>query len=295
MNIPRYWAKAFESTLDGDGNTLSIGCYRWSNDSLQDAQHLAAQHAASLIRKFALVNGVQQNDFTRLQQYQYGDNRPLREEIVQELIDADGEMQAVITRNTYGALVLNTSKVMFIDLDFTQKHPPNALMTGLQRLFGRTSPQPTQEDLVLQRVKGWIAQFPELGMRIYRTAAGMRGVITTQLYDPTQPNDLKILHDLKSDPLYIRLCKAQACFRARLTPKPWRIEINLPPTTYPWFNTAEEANFRGWQQRYEQKIKQFTTCRFVEQLGSATVLPAIKPILDLHDQIACAHPTLKLA
>ena len=45
-------------------------------------------------------------------QYLYGSRQPLREEIIRYLGD-DGRGYAIITRNRYGALVLNTAQVPF--------------------------------------------------------------------------------------------------------------------------------------------------------------------------------------
>ena len=47
----------------------------------------------------------------------YYPNRPFREQIIRELKDAAGQTSAVITRNAYGCLVLNTARMMFVDID----------------------------------------------------------------------------------------------------------------------------------------------------------------------------------
>ena len=47
--------------------------------------------------------------------YEYSD-RPLREETIQEIRNGDG-ISAVFTRNSYGAIVLNTNRVMFVNVD----------------------------------------------------------------------------------------------------------------------------------------------------------------------------------
>ncbi|MGH2485254.1 MAG: hypothetical protein ACRDHE_04485, partial [Ktedonobacterales bacterium] len=158
-----------------------------------------------------------------LGQYAYGEH-PLREEIVQT-IQPDA---AVITRNLYGALVLNTSRTMFIDIDFA----PASLgaRTGglLHWLRGKRAAAPPDEPR-LQQVRQWAAGRPDLGLRAYRTFAGLRCVVTSQVFDPTAPQTLELLQTIGSDPLYVRLCQAQGCFRARLTPKPWRCRTSVPP------------------------------------------------------------------
>ena len=49
-------------------------------------------------------------------------DRPPREEIVREIAGASGQTDAMLTRNSYSALVLNTPRLMFIDIDI----PPDA-------------------------------------------------------------------------------------------------------------------------------------------------------------------------
>ena len=57
---------------------------------------------------------------------------------------------------------------------------------------------------------------PGFGFRIYRTRAGFRLLVTSGTFDPSAAETLALLKEFGSDPLYIRLCKAQECFRARL-------------------------------------------------------------------------------
>ncbi len=59
--------------------------------------------------------------------YAYGD-RPLREEIVRS-VAGDGERAAVVTRNSFGCLVLNTAGVLFVDVDL-----PRAVERRTRRL-----------------------------------------------------------------------------------------------------------------------------------------------------------------
>ncbi len=106
---------------------------------------------------------------------------------------------------------------------------------------------------------------------------------------------MNILRELQSDPLYIRLCQAQECFRARLTPKPWRCGMEQPPAGYPWDTPQDENYYRQWQQQYEQTISQYTACRLLTQFGPGNVHPDLEPVLKLHDQLACSVNDLKLA
>jgi hypothetical protein len=53
------------------------------------------------------------------------------------------------------------------------------------------------------------------------------------LFDPTSAITLAALRELGSDPKYVQLAKAQECFRARLTPKPWRCGVRQSSRVYP--------------------------------------------------------------
>ena len=48
--------------------------------------------------------------------YEYP-SRPMREPILREIRDTAGGIAAFITRNSYGCDILNTARVMFIDVD----------------------------------------------------------------------------------------------------------------------------------------------------------------------------------
>src|SRR5208282_1406058 len=109
MKIPRYWAKSNLPPPGGGGRPNSVSCWRWSNVSVSDAQHQADARAIELARMFEAG--------TELNRYGYGD-RALREEIIQTVASNAQSDVAIVTRNAYGALVLNTSSVMFIDVDF---------------------------------------------------------------------------------------------------------------------------------------------------------------------------------
>jgi hypothetical protein len=102
MRFLRHWAKASASTTGPDGRRLSFTCWRGSDRSVEDAR-AAAQSAAEDVAARAAHATVPSRA------YAYGD-RPLREEIVRS-VDGDGERAAVVTRNSFGCLVLNTAGV----------------------------------------------------------------------------------------------------------------------------------------------------------------------------------------
>ncbi|HTP09825.1 MAG TPA: hypothetical protein VMP08_16325, partial [Anaerolineae bacterium] len=110
-------------------------------------------------------------------------------------------------------------------------------------------------------------------------------LITNQTFDPGQSYTLDMLREFESDPLYVRLCKAQECFRARLTPKPWRCNMAPPPWRYPWTNADVEIRYRSWERSYEQASRSYAVCKLMKELGPHEVHPDVMPILKLHDQL----------
>jgi hypothetical protein len=285
MRIPKYWAHGTYTFKDEEGNAFTSSCWRWSDQSIGEARQLADDKAKEIAIK--LANQEQMN------RYDYGRN-PLREEVVQSIKNSQGSEIGLVTRNLYGALVLNAANAMFIDIDFPEKGSGDSLVGAVGKLFG-SKPPPDPEPLYIQKVEQWSALNPDWGIRLYRTFGGLRGLITNAVFDPTQESTLNILRGLQSDSLYIKLCRAQESFRARLTPKPWRCDIGRPPARYPFENAGLEQRYRQWQAGYEHAASKYTVCRLVKQIGKDETHPDIAPILAAHDQMACAGERLGLA
>jgi hypothetical protein len=100
---------------------------------------------------------------------------------------------------------------------------------------------------------------------------------------------------LGTDPLYLKLCIGQGCFRARLTPKPWRCGISKPPSRYPWDSLEAERWYRDWERRYEVAADRYATCRLVETRGSGWPHPDIQRLLSVHDARTRVERPLPLA
>ena len=284
MKIPRYWAKSIQSVQQPNGRPYLLVIWQWSDASVGEAQRKADDRVREVEQK---VRAGQQ-----LNRYGYGE-RPLREEIVQGVDNASGREVAIVTRNVYGALVLNAANAMFIDIDFADKGTAGSPGGGFTWGFGKRAASP--EDRHMERITSWASRYPDVGIRVYRTAAGLRCLITNQTFEPTRSDALDILRAFESDPLYVRLCQAQDCFRARLTPKPWRCNatpppwdrnIAAPPARYPWANADVEIQYRLWEKRYEQASRSYAVCKLITELGPREVHPDVAPILTLHDQLS---------
>lgn len=285
MKIPKYWGKGTANGLDSKGKAVEFTCWHWSADGVEEAQRQAQAKAERILSK--MMTGE------KLNAYSYGE-RPLREPIVQVVSSRNKKEVALVTRNSYGALVLNAANAMFIDIDFDPL--PGSLSGCLLGIFGVFRKKPAaRENQELEEIRRWAEAHRELGIRVYRTFGGLRCLVTNQTFDPTNPSSEDLMQQLKCDPLYLKLCRQQECFRARLTPKPWRCRMDKPPARYPFESAEAEHQFRQWEENYNQAASRFAVCRMVAQIGSPQTHPEIEPVLALHDQFCCPGPDLALA
>ena len=87
-----------------------------------------------------------------------------------------GTWSPVVTRNAYGVLVLNTDRVMFIDLDLSPPTPGESIRFFFRRIFNRSTPSPEaqQESEMMRMLEQFVAGNAGWGLRLYRTRAGLR-------------------------------------------------------------------------------------------------------------------------
>lgn len=278
MNFPKHWARA---------SSHGFSCWRWSDTSPADAQALAREAVAKLVQRF--------EDHERpAGRYGYGD-RPLREPVLREFRNDAGERTAVITRNAYGCLVLNTARVMFIDVDLPAAKPsPGALWRWLVGRPRDASANPA-EPAALAKADAWAQQHRGWGWRVYRTRAGLRLLATHGLFEPAAAAESPVFEAVGADPLYRRLCQAQKCFRARLTPKPWRCGVRRPAPRWPWLQPKEEQRFKDWEKRYLEACGGRATCELIATMGHAEWHPEVRAVVATHDEAARAASGLPLA
>lgn len=225
---------------------------------------------------------------------------PLREPILDELF-VDGEQVVVVTRNRYGAEVLNTDRVLIADIDLPELDGP-AIGGLFGRLFGRRPAAPTdpagEPAPVVQRlgrVMDWAAANPGLGVIVYRTASGLR-VFVTGVPDPTTSAEgQRILAELGADQIYRELCRAHGTYRARLTPKPWRLpRMKAPRGRWPYEEGEDEHLFQQWLAAYEATARDFAVCRRLATHGPTPSTLELQ-ILQLHDERTRVTTSLPLA
>jgi hypothetical protein len=273
MKFPLYWAKEETEARKPPGETetetktVPVAVWRWSTSSLDDARAQAREAAAALRRRIEAGEPFPKSTY-------YG-TRPAREETLRQIEGRSGEVIAAITRNPYGALVLNAAHAMFVDSDT----PASAPFARIAKLFRRKQP----EDPAVVRAQALIATDPTANIRVYRTRAGIRYLFTHALFDPVSERARDLMRQLAADPKYVQLCRVQESFRVRLTPKPWRCDLAAPPVRWPWQDSAAEAAMRAWLATYEQACAGKAVCSLLATIGSGHIHPEIEPLLRLHD------------
>ena len=324
MIVPEYWAEA-KLRERINGSQVTIKRFGWSDESETAAQVHAEERAAEAMSRAQHGEKVRRVDHKVA--YNGAEGLPIREEIIEKHDDI------VITRNTYGALCLNTPDVLFADIDFDLT-PPRKLSAAvylvlllaaaltafvyhsgwlllalavaalfiaspiigvLHRLYIRVKGGP--EERALQAIETYAGSHPQANLRVYRTPMGFRVLAMHRTFEPGSEHATKLLEALQADPLYVRMCANQHCFRARVSPKPWRIGMErLGPRPGIWPIRRERIPARErWVQKYNQLSEGFSACHFVRSLGRGSSVIKTRQVQVLHDKMSRAESALKLA
>ncbi|HET7238223.1 MAG TPA: hypothetical protein VFI76_04310 [Terrimicrobiaceae bacterium] len=283
MYFPRFWEREEYQGFVGWG---------FSDKDREEARARAQERARVIAERF--LSGEP------LGRYGYPD-RPVREPVLQSIANASGTAAGVITRNSYGCVVLNAAEMFIADIDLPAKEQKKPTRGILQRLFG-SEEDPGEADakederitLARRRVQE-IVESAGLAL-VYQTAGGLRVILSDRKIDPSSEEASQLLEHLGSDPLYVRLCRNQNSFRARLTPKPWRCGYHAPPARWPFLDAKSQESFKVWEDEYHRRIRDCSVSRLLERWGDGRTHPEIEPLLALHDQFSRADRTdLRLA
>jgi len=303
MQIARFWSRAEGKSQTPAGKWLTYALWRGSAGSQAEAETRAREAVQRVGKRIEQGEGFPER-------YVYPE-RQLREEVLQEIRSSGRELEAALTRNAYGAVVLNAARVLFIDVDLPESaappppvKPPSEEPSFFWRLFEAlfgSAPVPQRAakiDPILDaqaKRQQWLATHRDWGMRVYRTRSGFRYLVTHTLFEPGDAGSEEAMSSLGCDPNYMMLCRAQKSFRARLTPKSWRCGVPKLTVRFPWASDADKAAMRAWEAKYDSAARGYATCAFVEALGDGTVHPAIAPLMELHDTQTRARSGLPLA
>lgn len=310
MIIPQHWAEA-SSQHKAKGRQVTVHRFGWSDTSLEEAQAMAQARADEALQQ--VLSGEPLDHREKKTAYNGADGMPIREEVLSRHGDT------VITRNSYGARCLNTPDVLFADVDFPLAASGRAVVasfvalllvalvagwltgSGLVAVGGAiaalllasltasriTALRGGPEALARRRVVDFLAGHPGWSVRVYRTPAGLRLAATHRTYAADEPEVQTFFEAIAADPVYVRMCLNQKCFRARLSAKPWRIGIasHMRPRPGLWPVHPDRLPLRqAWVAQYEARAGQYAACRYVEQLGSGAEHIDVMPVIALHDR-----------
>jgi hypothetical protein len=324
MIVPRYWV---EASLQGNvgSRPITVRRYGWSDVGKAEAKELAEKRAGEALARIRSGEKLRRTD--PITAYNGADGVPIREEIVSEQGDTR------ITRNGYGALCLNSPNVLFADIDLPE--PQNQrlrflvmgvvvvaaivvgwltssrntglftaffgmivarlLLPSIERLAGKA--EKDAEGAAMERIGEFAESHPDWRLGVYRTPAGFRIMALHRLFDPLEPDVVSFFEAMEGDPVYTRMCLNQRCFRARVSPKPWRIGTErLIPRAARWPVASEYLeNRRRWVSRYEAESENYASCRFIRELGKGPLDPGVEAVQRLHDQLTRCRSDLPIA
>jgi hypothetical protein len=354
--VPQYWAEGRAAGSMGR-RKVTARRFGWSDHSQDDAQQMADQRAEEALDR--RLRGEKLPTREPKVPYLGASGTPIREEIISR------HGQTIITRNSYGALCLNSPDVMFTDIDLPDdpvRNGPRRVLIGLLCLalastvllvffqlwhFGFMSSTASTwlggfipvsliligalitanlfvhqvekiwkdppwieraavrakraDDMIMamrQAIDAFIANHPDWHLRIYRTPAGLRLLTMHSTFSPSELAVREAFATLGADPSYVALCQAQNCFRARVSPKPWRVGLSkhIKPRPGVWPVKPERLPARAmWVQAYLQASQHYSSCQFIAAVGSSLAHPSAIAVRDLHDTYCHALANQPLA
>ena len=326
MIVPEFWAEGrVQQSLQG--RQVTMRRFGWSDTSQDEAQRHADERAREALAHLAAGQPVARRELKLA--YNGAEGLPIREEILSR------HGATVVTRNLYGARCLNTPDVLFADIDFSVVLGPrlglsvlvllelgaaaigwlydswvlglmaavtgllfsHGIATNLLRLFVAIAGG--AQERAQRRVRRFCAERPEWHVRVYRTPAGLRLLAMHRTFDPADAAVAECFRAVGADPVYVRMCRNQRCFRARVSPKPWRIGIgtHIRPRPGVWPVRPERLPERArWVEAYEASARGYASCRLLETLGrTGAVHPSARAVQLLHDELCQAHTLLPMA
>jgi hypothetical protein len=325
MIVPSFWAEGRAQHRQRD-RQVTVRRFGWSDVSQADAQAMADTRAAE-----ALQRAVAGQTLPRREPkvpYNGASGVPIREEIVERY------GAHVVTRNSYGARCLNTPNVLFADVDADAGFPDwlmqviglvgmgaglyvwwrghsigvaalawvaasvvVAVTAALVHMAAAGSVE-RRVRTARKRVARFVARNPGWSVRVYRTPSGLRVMATHRLFTPSDPAVAAFFDAIRVDRVYRQMCLNQQCFRARLTPKPWRIGIaaHMKPRPGVWPVAPSRRPERdAWIARYEERSQAYAACRFLEAVGPQATHIDVETVRRVHDDESRALRDLPIA
>lgn len=335
MQIPEYWAEArVEGTVSGRPRVVRR--FGWSDQSETDAQQHAERRAQEAIQELQRGKKVPSRERKQayggmglpireeviarngndvITRNAYGARCLNQPDVLFVDIDivADPDAHPIqafagLHRGIVASFVLLTVVSMSASIQLTIGAFAVALLVlyGLylqgtralqlhheaaaKNLVGKT------EDQVLEHVRQFVDTLPGGHFAMYRTPMGIRLLALHRTYDPTSEDVQSMFRELGADPAYAQMCALQACFRARVSPKPWRMDMDRSPLRRVWpLPDGQQHEYKAWVSRYETRSTGFAACRMIGEHGSGKTDARCEQVRRMHDEMSRAHHDLPIA
>ncbi|OAD24078.1 transmembrane prediction [Candidatus Thiomargarita nelsonii] len=264
MKYFKFWVKeSFQISIAG--KTQEIKLLSGSNESKNAAIEEARNRAKMIEQRIA--------DRSRKEEYEVA-----IKEHVSDIIDESN----IISICRYGAKILNTNQYTILDLD---DYPVDIF--DVFKSLGKMS----KKERIVFKFQERIKRYPLLGsdFRIYETTKGVR-VIGKKYINPSEKNYTSLMRKLFVDWIYIQMSKKQNCYRARITPKPYRMRIRTIRIKSPL--DCETNAYLDWSKEYEQKSEKYSVVKLIKAIGQDF---SHEPVIKIHDRICNLHKNNKLA
>ncbi|MGL6074035.1 MAG: hypothetical protein ACRC8S_07730 [Fimbriiglobus sp.] len=323
--VPTFWAEG-RIQKRVHGRQVTVRRWGWSDESQEAAQRHADGRVKVAMERYEAGNAIERRE--KKVPYNGADGVPIREEI----LDRRGD--AVLTRNCYGAACINTPNVAFIDVDdetaLFEFLAQLAFILGVIGTFAvcgisgswwkgcllmvtiilavavadfiyrfyKTRIAPRSSDRQLRRIVNALKQNPGWRARVYRTPAGHRILLLHRTFTSDDKEFEDFCDLVRADRTYLRMCQRQQCFRARVSPKPWRMgfQTRLRPRGSVWpVKPGYEEFRREWVAEYSKLAEGYASCRFLEEVGDGPTDPVAREIQIWHDELCQAERGLPLA
>ncbi len=124
----------------------------------------------------------------------------------------------------------------------------------------------SKKERIVAKFEARIKKLPQLGndFRIYETAKGIRVIGKTYIH-PNSEGYMSLMRKLFVDWIYIQLSEKQNCYRARLTPKPYRMKFRTIKVKDPL--VCETNEYSDWEEAYTDKSRSYTVVKLIKTIG----------------------------
>ncbi|MEO8162020.1 MAG: hypothetical protein ABI588_11435, partial [Arenimonas sp.] len=187
MKSFRYWQ--VREAICGRPDAVPYHLHAWGGSNLD----LADAGVAADMRLSWLRERIQYGTapLRAAQSYEYGTG-VIREEWLQLLAGTEDAPEALVTRNRYGAPVLNARALAIIDIDL-----PDSPGRGLS--FWKKAADPADEARL--KLQEWQQRNRQVSLRVYRTPKGLRVLRTDAPLAADTPEAEALLRELGNDAL----------------------------------------------------------------------------------------------